>query len=88
MKEESKEESNILIPTNKITILILYFGRYKCSSAARDEVTRFCKKKVDDVVKTEDWKKAMIRPDLITELVTSVAKDGTCDCSLEKKWKF
>ena len=53
-------------------------GRYKCSSAARDEVTRFLIKKADDVVKTEDWKKAMVNyPDLITELYTSAANGGT-----------
>ena len=53
-----------LVVENAINTFILVV-MYKCSSAARDQVTRFFKKKVEDVVKTEDWKKAMVNyPDL------------------------
>jgi len=70
---------------NAIDTLILV-DRYKCSTpfsytvcysplresetSVRDEVIKFFKWKAVDIVKTGDWKKAMLKyPDLITELV-------------------
>ena len=56
-------------------IIILYFGRYKCSATARNKVIEFFKKRAEDIVKTGHWKKAMLNyPDLITELVIAQAK--------------
>ena len=59
--------------------MVLYYddkiccGRYKCSTVARATVVRFFKEKFREVVKTEEWKKAMVTyPDLITELVVSL----------------
>ena len=49
--------------------------RYKCSTVARGTVVKFFKEKSGEVIKTEDWKKAMATyPDLITELVASLTE--------------